>query len=267
MRSQDDVNTGQANPSTPIGFPRYFPIAGVWVNSYQIFLTVGLCAGILTTATAADASGLSPLPVGLAAMISSVAGLIGARMYHVLVHAPAYLKANSLKVLWQQASGGLGVFGALFTFVPVSFVAAAMVDIPARVLWDQMAVGVLAGGFWIRLGCVFNGCCAGRETGRPFGVVLYDTRAVRKRRIPVQFLEMAWWLIGLVAFLILWPKTLPAGTPALAVLTWYGVGRFFLEPLRERPAVICGGVRINQLMAALIALGAGSAMILLIVRS
>lgn len=245
------------------GFPRFFAIAGWRVNSYKIFLAVGICVGTLTTAAVADAAGLSPLPVGLAAMVSALAGLIGARMYHVLVHARHYLDAGSPRALWHTASGGMGVFGALLTFVPVSVIAAAVIGVPAAVLWDQMAVGVLAGGFWIRLGCVFNGCCAGRETHGPFGVLLHDTLGVRERRIPVQFLEMAWWMLGLVAFLALWPTSTPAGSCALAVLAWYGAGRFVLEPLREHPAVIWGRVRINQLVALLIAVGALGALILI----
>ncbi|MGV0875388.1 prolipoprotein diacylglyceryl transferase [Mycolicibacterium sp. XJ879] len=249
------------------GFPRFFTIAGRRVNAYKIFLAAGICVGTLTTAAMADTAGLSPLRVGLAAMVSALAGLIGARMYHLLVHAPRYLDAGSPRALWRTASGGMSVFGALLTFVPVSVIAAAVIDIPAAVLWDQMAVGVLAGGFWIRLGCVFNGCCGGRETDGPLGVFLHDTVGVRKRRVPVQFLEMAWWLLGLLGFLASWPTGSPAGSCALAVLAWYGVGRFILEPLRERPAVIWGGVRINQLVALLIAVGASGALILIAWRS
>jgi prolipoprotein diacylglyceryltransferase len=78
----------------------------------------------------------------------------------------------------------------------------------------------------------------------------------------VQFLEMAWWLVGLALFLMLWPGALPLGSYALAVLAWYGVGRFFLEPLRERPDIVFGQVRINQVVAALLALGAGCALIM-----
>ena len=89
------------------------------------------------------------------------------------------------------------MFGALITLVPASLVAASWLDIPAAVLWDHMAGGVLAGGFWIRLGCVFNGCCIGRESGGPMSVRLHDIHGARKPRVPVQFLEMAWWLIGL----------------------------------------------------------------------
>ncbi|MDQ2636651.1 MAG: prolipoprotein diacylglyceryl transferase [Actinomycetota bacterium] len=261
MPSRDDASAPQLTSPAQIGFPRFFTIAGYRVNSYKVFLAVGICVGTLTAAAAADASGLSPLRAGLATMVSALAGLVGARVYHVLIHASGYVKADSPRALWHTASGGLSVFGALLTFVPVSFIAAALVAVPAFVLWDQMAVGVLAGGFWIRLGCVFNGCCAGRQTDAPFGIRLHDTLGVRKRRIPVQFLEMAWWIVGFVGFLGLWPTASPPGSCALAVLAWYGVGRFFLEPLRERPDVICGHVRINQLVALLIAVGAISALV------
>ena len=238
-------------------------MAGYTVNSYKVFLSVGICVGTFAAAALAASSGLSPLRVGLAAMVSALAGLVGARLYHVLVYASVYFKRDSPRSLWNTTAGGLSVFGALLTFVPVSFAAAGLVQIPAAVLWDLMGIGVLAGGFWIRLGCVFNGCCAGRETDGPFGVRLHDTRGVVARRIPVQFLEMAWWILGLVAFLSLWSKALPPGSYALAVLAWYGAGRFCLEPLREHPDVVFGRVRINQLVAALIAVGAGSTLVFL----
>jgi phosphatidylglycerol:prolipoprotein diacylglycerol transferase len=244
------------------GFPRFFKIAGYSVNAYKFFLCVGICVGTLATAALASSSGLSPLRIGLAAMTCALMGLIGARVYYVLVHASVYFRNRSLRALWDTSAGGWSIFGALLTFVPPSFVAAACLEIPAPVLWDHMGVGVLAGGFWIRLGCVFNGCCAGRETKAPLSVRLHDTQGVSKPRIPVQFLEMAWWLIGLAGFFVLWPGSLPRGSYALAVLAWYGVGRFFLEPLREQPDVVLGGVRIDQVVAALIAVAAGGGLII-----
>jgi phosphatidylglycerol---prolipoprotein diacylglyceryl transferase len=183
------------------------------------------------------------------------------RLYHLLVHSPIYLKQKSMATIWDLDRGGGSVFGALITFIPASFVAASWLNIPAAVLWDHMGVGVLAGGFWIRLGCVFNGCCVGRAWSGPLSVRLHDTHGVTKPRVPVQFLEMAWWLVGLLAFLLLWSSALRLGSYALAVLAWYGVGRFFLEPLREHPDLVFGRIRINQVVAAVLALGAGCALI------
>jgi phosphatidylglycerol:prolipoprotein diacylglycerol transferase len=243
------------------GFPRFFTVLGYSISSYKFFLCVGIYVGTLTTAALAGSSGLSPLRAGSAAMFCAVVGLIGARVYHLLVHAPTYMRQGSVSALWDSSRGGCSVFGALAAVAPASFLAAAWLSIPAIVLSDHMGVGVLAGGFWIRLGCVFNGCCAGRASRAPLSVSLHDTRGVTKLRLPVQFLEMAWWLVGLVALLMLWPSALPPGSYALAVLAWYGVGRFLLEPLREHPDIVFGQVRINQVVAALLALGAGCALI------
>ena len=95
-------------------------------------------------------------------MACALAGLIGARLYHLLVYAPSYMRERSVRALWDTNRGGFSVFGALVTLVPASFAAAAWLEIPTAVLWDHMGIGVLAGGFWVRLGCVFNGCCVGR---------------------------------------------------------------------------------------------------------
>jgi phosphatidylglycerol:prolipoprotein diacylglycerol transferase len=249
----DAVNTG---------FPRFFTFSGYSINSYKFFLCVGICVGTLATAALASASGLSPLRIGLAAMSCALVGMIGARAYYLLVHAPNYLFHRSLSALWNWKHGGASGFGALLTFVPAFFAAAAWIDVPPTILGDHMAVGVLTAGFWIRLGCVFNGCCVGRPSNATLSVRLHDTRGVSTPRLPVQFLEMAWWLIGLALFLMLWRSALPPGSYALAVLAWYGVGRFFLEPLRERPAIVFGRVRINQVVAALLALAAGGALMI-----
>lgn len=267
MHSPPEVSAPTTRCPPEVGFPRFIRFGRYSANSYKVFLCVGIYVGTLTTAATAAASGLSPLCTGFAAMVSALAGLIGARVYHLLVHAPMYFKAGSLHALWDSTAGGMSIFGALLTFVPVSFAAAAIVNTAPIVLWDHMGIGVLAGAFWIRLGCVFNGCCAGRETNAPIGVRLHDTRGVRTQRVPVQFLEMAWWLLGFVAFLCLWPQAFPPGGYALAVLAWYGAGRFILEPLREQPDVVCGRVRINQVVAALMAVAAGSALIILVWRS
>jgi phosphatidylglycerol:prolipoprotein diacylglycerol transferase len=180
----------------------------------------------------------------------------------MLVHAPSYWEQRSLRATWDSSDGGSSLFGSLLTFIPAVVAMAAWLTIPAPVLFDYLAVGVLAGGFWVRLGCVFNGCCGGRSTDAWFGVRLHDTRGVRKLRVPVQFMEMAWWLIGLAIFLQIWPNTLASGSYALAVVAWYGAARFFLDPVRERPDVVCGRVPINQLMAAVIAVAAGGTLII-----
>jgi phosphatidylglycerol:prolipoprotein diacylglycerol transferase len=250
-----------------IGFPRVFSAGPLRINSYKLFLCIGIYVGSLATAALADGRGFSPSRVGFAAMACALTGLIGARVYHLLVHARAYWSHRTRGVLWNTRRGGWSVFGALLTFVPASVAAARVVDLPLQTFWDLLGIGVLAGGFWIRLGCVFNGCCAGRETSGAFFVRLHDTRGVRKRRIPVQFLEMAWWVLGTAVFVWQWQRSFPPGSFGIGVLGWYGLGRFFLEPLRECPDIVWGRVRINQVVAGVLALGAGGVLALRLWRA
>lgn len=239
------------------GFPRYFRIAGQRVSAFKLFLCLGVCIGIFVTAALAQSSGVPPLRVGLGSLALAIIGLAGARVYHLLVHRALYVGKTARHNLWNLDDSGGSLFGALLAVAPCSFAVARLLDIPATVFWDFLAGGILAGGFWGRLGCAFNGCCAGRETRGWCGLWLHDTSGLRRRRIPVQFLEMAWWLLGGIGFVWLWPKSFPPGNYALGVLAWYGLGRFFLEPLRDAPDLVAGKVRINQCIAAALVLGAG----------
>jgi prolipoprotein diacylglyceryltransferase len=244
--------------ASPLTYPRYFSILGRPVNSYKVFLCVGLYAGIVVSAAVAERRGVSPLRMGIAALVCALAGLAGARLYYLAVGNRKRERASATA---NTDSGGAGVFGGLFAVAPLSFAVAALFHIRAALFWDALAAGILLGGFWIRCGCVFNGCCAGRETHR-FGLWLHDTDGVRKRRLPVQVIEMGWWLLGGVAYVWLWHPPLPPGSYAWGVLGWYGFGRFWLEPLREAPTMVAGRLRINQVVAAILALAGGCLFVL-----
>jgi prolipoprotein diacylglyceryltransferase len=225
-------------------------------------LYVGIYAGILTSAWLAERSGISPLRMGAGCLACALSALIGARIYHLLVFPPRYLEKRSWAALWDPKSGGASIFGSLLAVAPFSIFMAYVLRIPAAVFWDHMSAGILMGSVWLRLGCVFNGCCGGRETQRWYGVCLHDTQCVRKRRIPVQFMEMAWWLLAGVGFILLWPKAFAPGSYALGMLAWYGLGRFWLDSLRETPDTVAGGLRINQVVAGALALTAGGALLI-----
>ena len=257
------------NPRSPAlradsgpGYPRYVRIAGQWVSSFKVFLCLGICLGIFVIAALAQSSGFPPLRVGLGALALAIIGLAGARVYHLLVYHALYFGKNARQSVWNSSDGGGSIFGALPRDGSLFLRGrAGCSTFPRDVFWDFLGAGIVAGGFWLRLGCAFNGCCGGRETRGWCGVWLHDTRGVRRRRVPVQFLEMAWWLLGGIGFIWLWPRSFPPGNYALGVLAWYGLGRFFLEPLREAPDLVAGRVRINQCVAAALVLGAGGALL------
>jgi prolipoprotein diacylglyceryltransferase len=211
----------------------------------------------LLSAAAAQGSGLSPLRVGLGCVSCGIVGMVGARIYYLITAARDHTDERFWAEAWNSNAGGWSVFGGLL-IVPYSFLLAAWVGIPLATYWDHMIVGIVSGAVFIRFGCVCNGCCGGRPTTKWYGRNQHNTCGVRLRRIPVQLLEIGWWLVAGAALFGSWAQSFPPGSRALAVLCWYGLGRLWLEPLREEPQ------RVNQLVAALLTLGAGGALMLLV---
>ncbi len=249
------TNPGHVRAAVP-GFPRYFRIAGYWVNSYKVFLCVGIYSGILLSAAVAEGSGISPLRLGMGLLLCAILGLIGARLYHLAVHFKVYRKTGCFLAARNPTESGWSVFGGL-VIVPFSLMFDSIFGIPVGVFWDHLSIAIAFGGAWIRFGCVCNGCCVGRDSNRWFAIRQHDIHGIYDRRIPVQWFEIAWWLVACAGLIWLWPKQLPAGCYGFAVLGWYGLGRFWLEPLRQKPDVLYG-VRVDQVVAALVAVVAGA---------
>ena len=247
---------------TAPGFPRYFRIAGRWVSAYKVCLCIGIYAGTLVSAAVAQSSGISPLRMGLGCVSCAIVGMAGARLFYLATFARHYLNERFWAEAWNSRRGGWSVFGGL-VIVPYSFLLADWLNMPLAIYWDHMIWGIVTGAVFIRFGCVCNGCCGGKPTTRWYGVLQHDLRGTRRRRIPVQWLEIGWWFLAGAGLVWLRPYSFPPGSYALGVLSWYGLGRFWLEPQREKPDLVGGRVRINQVVAALLALVAGGALFLL----
>jgi phosphatidylglycerol---prolipoprotein diacylglyceryl transferase len=248
--------------TTALTYPRYFQFAGQPVNSYKVFLCVGIYLAILASAAAGVSRGFPPLRLGLALLTCGLVGLVGARLYHLGVYYVAYRRMGRLSLRPRTSTeGGWSVFGGLL-IVPASLLIAPLFALPFASFWDQVAVAIAVGGGWIRFGCVCNGCCVGRASHGWFALRQHDVHGIVRRRVPVQWMEIGWWLLACAGLVWLWPMRLPAGSYAFAVLAWYGAGRAWLEPLRERPDTVAGRVRVNQLVAAALALVAGAGLVL-----
>ena len=250
-------------PPIDIGpsFPRYFRFGSCSVSAYKVFLCVGIYVGTLVSAAVAQNSGISPLRMGIGCVSCGIVGMFGARLLYLLLYARRFANQRSWSEIWNPRGGGMCVFGGLI-ILPYSFLLTRWLHLPMSVYWDHMVCGIVSGGVFIRFGCVCNGCCCGKSTTRWYGVLQHDVHGRRVRRMPVQWLEIGWWLLAIAGLLWLWPWSLAPGCYAAGVLGWYGVGRFWLEPLREKSDSVAG-VRIHQLVSALLALAAGGVLVLL----
>jgi prolipoprotein diacylglyceryltransferase len=182
----------------------------------------------------------------------AIAGLIGARLYHLAVNFGVYRESGFSVVARDPREGGWSVLGGL-VIVPISLLFDSIAGVPVGVFWDHMAIAIAVGGGFIRFGCICNGCCVGRESDSWVARWQHDVRGEYRRRIPAQWLEIAWWLLACIGLLWLWPARLATGSYAAGVIGWYGLGRVLLEPLRAQSAKV-HGIRIDRAVSALAAL-------------
>jgi phosphatidylglycerol:prolipoprotein diacylglycerol transferase len=84
-----------------------------------------------------------------------------------------------------------------------------------------------------RIGCFLNGCCSGRPSDAWFALPLPDHHGVWQRRIPTQLMEMALALVLFGAALALRNAAPFPGAIFCLVLAGYGLGRWYLESLRD----------------------------------
>jgi prolipoprotein diacylglyceryltransferase len=224
--------------------PVLFRVWGRPVRSYPAMLYLGLVAGTLVGQAAAAARGLDGFRVWLATLLLIAPALAGARLAYVAGHREAF--ASDPGLIWRRSVGGQAMYGGLLA-VPVSVPLLAALDLSFWAFWDVAAFTMLTGMVFTRVGCLLTGCCSGRPTDGPFGVVLPDHRGIARRRIPVQPLEAALGCAVLAAAASVDPVASPPGTAFLTALAGYAIGRVALEGARE------GGRRVGGVAAQRVA--------------
>jgi prolipoprotein diacylglyceryl transferase len=209
-----------------------FSWRGFDVYSYPAMLYLGMLAGIFAGAHVARAAGMNADAFAIATVILTVPALVGSRLLFVLAHWETYRREPSR--IWRRGKGGMAMYGGLAAAVPLSLPLLHALRLPFAAYWDTAAVTILVGMIFTRVGCLLNGCCSGRPTSAWIGVNLPDYRGIWRRRIPMQMLELIWAAVILGAALLLRDRNLPPGASFCLIVIAYGVGRFLLEPLRDR---------------------------------
>jgi len=103
------------------------------------------------------------------AMVCLVAGVLGSRLFHILVEAPGLYWENPARILdfWR---GGFVSFG---TIIAIPLAAALYLRLRKVAVWpylDLMVLGAPLLQFSIRLSCLLAGCCYGKPSDLPWAI-------------------------------------------------------------------------------------------------
>jgi phosphatidylglycerol---prolipoprotein diacylglyceryl transferase len=225
---------------------------GFNVYSYPAMLYLGMLAGVFAGAYVAQLSGMDANLFAVATLGLIVPALVGSRLLFVFTHWDVYRR--DLSRIWRRSEGGMAMYGGLIMTVPLSIPLLRAMHLPFAEFWDAATFTILLGMIFTRIGCLLNGCCAGRPTSAWFGCNLPDHRGIWQRRIPTQILEMTVAAMILGAVILIWDRKPPAGTLFCLAIVAYGATRFLLEPLRGRDTAI---LRTTSLLLVVATLAAG----------
>ncbi len=204
---------------------------GIKLYSYPVLLYFGTLLGICAATYGACLRGLNPGRVYLAMLLLFPVGLVGARLLFVVTHWRLYRREPHR--LWRQSDGGSSLYGGLILFFLLSLPLLKILGISIGGFWDAGSIALLTGMIFTKVGCLLNGCCAGKPTLGPWALNLPNHQGVWCRRMPSQLLEALWAALILLGLVGLWTRSPFDGALFLYTVGTYSLGRFWLESTRE----------------------------------
>ncbi len=219
-------------------FPILFRLGGLTIYAYGFFLILGIVvAGILAILRVRKEDLRIPFE-RLADLFfyAVLSAIVGSRILFVLINFDLY-RENPLRIfkIWE---GGLVFYGGLILAIGVSIGYMRWYRLPIRKLFDLISPLLALGLFFGRIGCFFAGCCYGKETSLPWGVIFTDPNSLARLNVPLHPTQLYDAANGLVIFLfLLWKEKRKAfdGQIFLFFLLLYSTFRFFIEMLRGDP--------------------------------
>ena len=246
--------------SIPAPSVRQINLGPLDIRLYALCLLSGVAVATWLTMRRWVARNGDPDLVLEVALWSVLAGLVGARLYHVIT------SSDQLGDQWYAPfaiwEGGLGIWGGVLAGVLAGAYVTHRRGASVFEMMDAAAPGILIAQGIGRLGNYFNQELFGGPTDLPWGLeVALGFRPDGSELIsvyhPTFLYEMLWNFAG--AALIIWAghrfRIRPPGVFCLYVAI-YSLGRIFWEQLRVDPSRMILGQRLNFYVALTLLLGA-----------
>jgi len=246
-----------AIPSPPSNTLDLGPLS---LRVYGIAIALGVLAGVWLARRRWAARGGNPDDITTVALWAVPAGLIGARVYHVLTDWRQYFPDDPAGALaiWK---GGLGIPGGIAAGVLVGLVVARRLGIRLSVGLDVVAPALPLAQAIGRLGNWFNQELYGRPTDLPWGLQIDPANRpaefVATETFHPTFAYEALWNLALVALLLAIDRrrVLRPGNLFALYVGGYFLGRLWVESLRIDPASVVLGLRVNLWVSLLVVAG------------
>jgi len=238
-------------------------IGAFQLRAYGLCIALGVLAAIWIAQRRWSDRGGDPNDISRLAGWSVLAGLVGARLYHLITdHQRFEGRWLHAFAIWE---GGLGIPGGLIAGVLTGAWIAHRRGLPVAQLLDVVAPAIPVAQAIGRLGNWFNQELFGRPTNLPWGLRIDpEHRPAGYAHIATYhptFLYEALWNLALAGLLILYERRHPGARPGRLFALYvagYALGRLWIEALRIDPASRIAGLRVN-IWVSIVALAVSAA--------
>ena len=191
-------------------------------------------------------------------LICVPSSIVGARLYYVLTSLSQFDSFYEMIAIW---NGGIAIYGAVIAGIISFTLVVKYKKKPLFKMYDCASVGLILGQVIGRWGNFFNAEAYGIAEGYDFLGKVTDISSFSLNNPlrmtidgmvvhPTFFYESLWNFAGFVLMNVFFNKKAFDGEVFLWYLSWYGLGRCFIEGLRGDSLYI-GSIRISQAIALL----------------
>ena len=219
--------------------PELFHLGPLQVRSFGLMIALAFLVGTWLGLRESGRLGLDEDKVVSVILAAMVAAVLGARLLFVVEHIEDFVREPaSVLAVWQ---GGLTLYGGVVAGVLAGVVAAGRLGLPRWVVADALAPSLALGTAFGRVGCFLNGCCYGRPTTLPWGVVFPagSPAVLEFGDTPVHPSQLYNVAAGLAMFAVMWAvrkRIRPAGVLFWGFLVAFAVVRVPIDMTRTYEA-------------------------------
>jgi phosphatidylglycerol:prolipoprotein diacylglycerol transferase len=218
-------------------FPHLFEFGKYALPTYGVLAAIGLVVGLIINVNLARRDGLNEDFAWNLGLVSNFSGIAGAKLL-LLANDWGHYSSTPRDLL--QAGGVWS--GGLIAAVGCGLLYVKYSKKPLLRTLDSFTPGIAFGHGVGRLGCFAAGCCYGKPTDLPWGVVFTNPLAksltgtpLGVRMHPTQIYEFLAEMLIFAVLMWTWKRRQFAGQVFGTYAFLYGTARYFLEFYRDDP--------------------------------
>ncbi|NHF50116.1 prolipoprotein diacylglyceryl transferase [Staphylococcus aureus] len=238
--------------------PVAFNLGPLSVRWYGIIIAVGILLGYFVAQRALVKAGLHKDTLVDIIFYSALFGFIAARIYFVIFQWPYYAENPSEIIkIWH---GGIAIHGGLIGGFIAGVIVCKVKNLNPFQIGDIVAPSIILAQGIGRWGNFMNHEAYGGPVSRAFLEQLHLPNFIIENMYingqyyhPTFLYESIWDVAGFI-ILVNIRKHLKLGETFFLYLTWYSIGRFFIEGLRTDSLMLTSNIRVAQLVSILLIL-------------